>query len=288
MPPAAHVQRFTAFSADPRGGNPAGVVLDAGALDDDTMLRAAAAVGYSESAFVTSGVPESADGPPPSSFTVRYFSPLAEVPCCGHATIATGAAIADRLGPGAWTFHTRSGDVPVQVRHDDGLVLVTLTTVEPALEEVGEAELDEALAALRWSRSELDQRFPARIGFAGARHLVLTARTRERLAALSYDGDRLAALMRRLDLTTVLLAWRYDDTTFRVRNPFPVGGVVEDPATGAAAAAFGAYLRELGRLAEDATLQILQGEEIGRPSRILVELVSGDTRVRVTGAAVPI
>lgn len=293
MSEAARVQRFTAFSSDPRGGNRAGVVLDAEGIDDRTMLRVAAALGYSESAFVTSGVPAAGreGGSPaslPAAFTVRYFSPVAEVPFCGHATVATGAALAARIGPGRWTFRTRSGEVPVRSRVDDGLLLVTMTTVEPAVEPVEQADLDEALAALRWSGAELDRRFPARIAYAGARHLVLVARTRERLTALAYDFDRLAALMRRLDLTTVLLAWRYDSVTFRVRNPFPVGGVVEDPATGAAAAAFGAYLRELGLVAEDATLQIRQGDELGRPSRILVELVAGDPRPRVTGAAVEI
>jgi PhzF family phenazine biosynthesis protein len=219
---------------------------------------------------------------------VRYFSPVAEVPFCGHATLATAAALAGRIGPGRWTFQTRSGDVPVRADVDGDLVLVTLTSVEPAIEKVEQADLLEALAALRWSAGELDPRFPPRIAFAGARHLVLVARTRERLQALTYDFDRLARLMHRLDLTTLQLAWQYDPVTFRVRDPFPVGGVVEDPATGAAAAAFGAYLRELGLVPDDARLLLRQGEELGRPSRISVELVSGDPRVRVTGAAVPL
>lgn len=50
------------------------------------------------------------------------------------------------------------------------------------------------------------------------------------------------------DLTTLDLVWRQDPVTFHSRNPFPVGGVVEDPATGAAAAAFGAYLREINAI----------------------------------------
>ena len=78
---------------------------------------------------------------------------------------------------------------------------------------------------------------PPRIGFAGARHLILGAATRERLAHLDYDFDGLLAFMLARDLTTVDLVWREDAATFQARNPFPVGGVVEDPATGAAAAA---------------------------------------------------
>ena len=65
---------------------------------------------------------------------------------------------------------------------------------------------------------------------------------------MDYDFDALKRLMLDHDLTTVDLVWRQDEHTFHARNPFPVGGVVEDPATGAAAAAFGAYLRELGQV----------------------------------------
>ena len=89
----ADVLRYAAFTADPSGGNPAGVVLDADGLDDATMQRIAADVGYSETAFVT---PSGDNG----DLDVRYFSPLAEVPFCGHATIATGVAWGERHGPG--------------------------------------------------------------------------------------------------------------------------------------------------------------------------------------------
>ncbi|MFI7585566.1 PhzF family phenazine biosynthesis protein [Spongisporangium articulatum] len=285
---APTLQRYTAFSADPLGGNPAGVVLDAAGLSDDQMQRVATAVGYSESAFVTTEVPEGPDLAAPGGYTVRYFSPVAEVPFCGHATVATAAALARRIGPGRFTFHTLSGDVRVETQAEGELVLVTLTSVEPYVEEAAPAVLAETLAALRWSGSELHPAYPPRIAYAGARHLVLVTRTRERLTALAYDFDRLARIMRGADLTTVTLAWPSDPTTFRVRNPFPVGGVVEDPATGAAAAAFGAYLRALGKVGDEARLLLRQGDELGRPSRLAVELTPGDSRVRVTGAAVPI
>ncbi|MFF4758379.1 PhzF family phenazine biosynthesis protein [Streptomyces sp. NPDC001292] len=72
------------------------------------------------------------------------------------------------------------------------------------------------------------------------------------------------------------------------RDPFPVGGVVEDPATGAAAAAFGAYTRELGLVPEDAVLTLHQGEDMGRPGELTVTLRAGDPRVRVSGTGVRI
>jgi PhzF family phenazine biosynthesis protein len=90
------------------------------------------------------------------------------------------------------------------------------------------------------------------------------------------------------DLTTVDLVWREDRETFHARNPFPVGGVVEDPATGAAAAALGAYLRELGAVEPPARVTILQGRDMGRPSKLLVDIDSERAEIQVTGSAVPI
>ncbi|MFI0406207.1 PhzF family phenazine biosynthesis protein [Actinomadura sp. 3N508] len=281
---SSDVLHYTAFATDPGGGNPAGVVLDASKLDDAAMLAVAADLGYSESAFLTA--PPDGLGEPGRAFTLRYFSPKAEVPFCGHATVATAVALAERLGPGAFTFATRSGTVPVEVAEVGGVLNATLTSVEPYLEEA--ADVAEALDALRWDDNDLDPGLPPRFAYAGARHLVLAAATRERLADLDYDFDRLLAYMTAHDLTTVQLVWRASWYVFHARDPFPVGGVVEDPATGAAAAAFGAYLRELGEIASAATLTLHQGEDMGRPGLLTVELRDGDPRVRVSGAAVRI
>lgn len=270
------VLRYTAFSADPAGGNPAGVVLDAAGLDEERMLAIAAELGYSESAFLTERTGEGV-------YTIRYFSPKAEVPFCGHATVATALALAERDGPGALEFTTPAGLVPVSVVREDGTLVATLTSVAPHVEETAEADLTEALAALNWAAADLDPALPPRIAYAGARHLVLAAATRERLAELDYDFARLEALMRRLDLTTLQLVWREGPEVFHVRDPFPVGGVVEDPATGAAAAAFGAYARELELVPEAAVLTLHQGADMGRPGTLTVELRAGDARIRVSG-----
>ncbi|MFF4314307.1 PhzF family phenazine biosynthesis protein [Streptomyces sp. NPDC001507] len=288
--PRPEILRYTAFSSSPKGGNPAGVVLDATGLDDAAMLAIAAELGYSESAFLTAppaglagGDKDGAGDGAGRAYTIRYFSPKAEVPFCGHATIATAVALAERTGPGELVFATRAGTVPVAVTEEGGTVRATLTSVEPHTEEIAGADLTEALAALDWPAADLDPAFPPRIAFAGARHLVLAAATRARLADLDYDFARLEALMHRLDLTTVQLVWRESADVFHVRDPFPVGGVVEDPATGAAAAAFGAYARELGLVPEDAVLTLHQGEDLGRPGELTVTLRAGDPRVHVGG-----
>lgn len=274
--PAPEILRYTAFSADPAGGNPAGVVLDASGMDEEAMLAVAADLGYSESAFLTERTGEGA-------YTIRYFSPKAEVPFCGHATVATALALAERDGPGELEFATAAGPVPVSVAREGGELRATLTSVAPRVEETAAADLAEALAALGWAAADLDPALPPRIAYAGARHLVLAAATRERLADLDYDFARLEALMHRLDLTTLQLVWREGPEIFHVRDPFPVGGVVEDPATGAAAAAFGAYARELGLVPDTAVLTLHQGADLGRPGTLTVELRAGDARVRVSG-----
>ncbi|MFD9126177.1 PhzF family phenazine biosynthesis protein [Kitasatospora sp. NPDC059571] len=280
IPPGTEILRYAAFTADPAGGNPAGVVPDATGLGDDQQLAIAADLGYSETAFLTALGDR--------GYGARYFSPLAEVPFCGHATIAAAVALAERTGPGRLRFETRAGTVPVDVAEGPGGTLVaTLTSVEPSVGPVSDADLDEALAALGWSRADLDGSLPPRIAFAGARHLVLAAATRERLADLAYDFDRLARFMTGLDLTTLQLVHRAGPDVFHVRDPFPVGGVVEDPATGAAAAAFGAYLREIEGLKEG-ELTLYQGDDLGRPGVLRVRIDREDNRIRVSGTAVPI
>ena len=269
----ADILRYAAFSADPAGGNPAGVVLDAHDLDDDRMLAIAAEVGYSETAFVTAR-------PGPGRYRVRYFSPLAEVPFCGHATVAAAVA----LGPGEHLFVTNAGPVPVTV---DGAGRATLTSVAPHTAEIAAGDRAALLAALRWAEDDLDPALPVRVAYAGAYHPVVAARTRQRLAALDYDEPALTALMRARDWTTVQLVWRESAGSFHVRDPFPVGGVYEDPATGAAAAALGGYLRELGLAAADAELRLAQGDDMGRPGRLTVTLRHGEPGVRVSGTAVP-
>ncbi|MBN6035029.1 PhzF family phenazine biosynthesis protein [Amycolatopsis sp. 195334CR] len=263
-----NIERYTAFDVDGEGGNPAGVVLDAEGLDEARMLEIAAELGYSETAFLFPGN------------RIRYFSPLAEVAFCGHATIATAVAHAERFGVGTLALRTAAGEVAVETRHEDGKLLATLTSVTPSVREVTPSVLGEALAALRWDASDLDPALPPRVGFAGNHHLVLAVSSRERLAALDYDFEALGALMAREDWTTVQLVWSGPDG-YHARDPFPPGGVYEDPATGAAAAAFGAYLREQGTTGR---IRIHQGEDMGRPSLLLVD-IPADGGISVSGTA---
>lgn len=256
--------RITAFSADPKGGNPAGVWVGDEIPDASTMHAIAADVGFSETAFVAPRVG--------LARVVRYFSPEVEIPFCGHATIAAGAVLGQGSGEGTYRLTTTAGEVPVQVRRQGDLWSAALTSVPPTHESVDDGVLAEALECLRWWMSELDERVPAARIYAGAWHLVIAVKERARLDRLQYDFPRLKALMLREGLATLQLVWREGDTLFHARNPFPIGGVVEDPATGAAAAALGGYLRDAGLLPAPASIEIIQGVAMGRPSFLGVDI----------------
>jgi PhzF family phenazine biosynthesis protein len=271
--------RMSAFTTDPAGGNPAGVWIGDALPPAAEMLRIAAEVGYSETAFLAPAAGRER--------TVRYYSPEKEISFCGHATVAAGVVLGEREGDGVYRFATAVGAVRVEVGMRDGVRQASLTSVEPRHEPAPEALVEETLAALRWTAADLDSAIPPARAYAGAWHLVLAVRTAERLAELDYEFRRLKAIMLADDLTTLQLIRRERADLFHARDPFPVGGVVEDPATGAAAAALGGYLRDAGLIAAPASILIRQGETMGRPSLLTVEVPAAGGIV-VSGAAVPI
>jgi PhzF family phenazine biosynthesis protein len=275
MPNALY--RLAAFTIDPLGGNPAGVWLGDALPEPAEMQRIAAAVGFSETAFVApmAGL----------NRTVRYFSPEIEVPFCGHATIATGVILGELCGAGIYRLTTQVGDIPVAVEEQAGQWQATLTSVEPDSRLAAPKLVSEVLEVLGWDVADLDGSIPAALAYAGAWHLVLAVNSAARLAALNYDFDGLKAIMKRERWLTLQLIWREDSHRFQARNPFPIGGVIEDPATGAAAAALGGYLRSANLISVPATIVIRQGEAMGRPSRIQVDIpIEGG--IRVTGQAI--
>jgi PhzF family phenazine biosynthesis protein len=274
------VLRYAAFTVDGGGGNPAGVVLDARGLDGMDMQAIAADVGYSETAFLVARPDE------PNAYDVRYFSPKREVPFCGHATIASAVALAELSPAAELIFHTPAGSVSVGTsRTDSGELVAELTSVAPRVSEPEPDLVAGVLRALHWLPEDLDPGYRVRLANAGSEHLILVAKTRKRLADLDYDFDALAKLMRDHGLITVQLVWPESSKRYHSRNPFAGSGVVEDPATGASAAAFGGYLRELGLIGETASFTIIQGVDMGRPSEINVSVVGGEPGVRVSGTA---
>ncbi|NIC04843.1 PhzF family phenazine biosynthesis protein [Billgrantia bachuensis] len=269
--------RLAAFTDDPSGGNPAGVWLGEALPEPAEMQRIAAAVGYSETAFIAPATGERR--------TVRYYSPEAEVSFCGHATVASGVLLGQLSGAGSYMLDTAVGEVMVTVNKVEGEWQASLVSVTPEFRPAEPELVEKVRELLGWQAEELDLAIPPARAYAGAWHLVLACEEKARLERLEYDFEGLKALMLREGLTTLQLVWRESEDRFHVRDPFPVGGVVEDPATGAAAAALGGYLRDAGLLQAPAQLTIRQGETMGRPSRLQVDIpLSGG--IVVTGQAV--
>jgi PhzF family phenazine biosynthesis protein len=282
--PAVPVERIAAFSAAGAGGNPAGVMLLEVLPSAATMQAVAARVGYSETAFAA---------PEGEGWRVRYFAPEAEVDFCGHATIALGAALVARRG--GCVFHLRLNHASITVEgweEADGMAAALVSP--PATSRPAPPDLvRDALHLFSLTAGDIDERIPPAITHAGAPHLLLALRDRAQLAALAYDFEAGRALALRESICTFNIVNAEDSGRFHARNLFPYGGVYEDPATGAAAAALGSYLRRLA-WPHGGSIEVRQGEDMGQPSLLRVEIdanpaaglrVSGQVRWIVEGAA---
>jgi len=256
-----NILKIAAFSHNDEGGNPAGVVLGDEMPVDEVMLQVAADVGYSETAFLT---------PIEGGWRVRYFSPEREVPFCGHATIASGAVLGEHSGAGEYRLFLNEEEISISVEADETNFRVVLRAPRTWSQTAPQDLVDTILGLFHLSRADLNPGFPASIAFAGARHLIVVLNDRNTLANMSYDFDEVKSIMLEQDWITISLLFNESGRLFHSRNAFAFGGVVEDPATGAAAAALAGYLRDIEWPGED-KFEILQGFDMGTPSRLLVE-----------------
>ncbi|MEM7004997.1 MAG: PhzF family phenazine biosynthesis protein [Pseudomonadota bacterium] len=273
------IQRIAAFSHDGQGGNPAGVVLLDEPIPEAEMARIAAEVGYSETAFAVQ------NGNNLKDWRVRYFAPESEVPFCGHATIALGAVLGERNGPQSYTLTLNDATITLDAELKAGIMAAALSSPPTHSRAAEEAELSNARALFALAEDDLDPLLPPARIHGGADHLVLALRDRSRLAAITYDLDEGRDVMRRHRFVTIMLVYVEEEQTFVVRNAFASGGVLEDPATGAAAAAFAGYLRDRS-WPHRGHFTIRQGEDMGAPSIIDVVLTNEPgAPVRVAGQA---
>jgi len=270
------VQHIAAFSSGELGGNPAGVVICDSLPEPAVMQKVAAEVGYSESVFAA---------PVGDAWRVRYFAPEVEVDFCGHATIALGAALAELKGPDLFTLDINHARIGVEGHKSESGWGASFQSPPTRSGPVAPAVLEEALDLFGLTLADLDPRIPPAVAHGGGDHLVLALKDRETLRAMRYDFEKGRTLAEREGFITFNLVYAETAQLFHARNPFPLGGVVEDPATGAAAAALAGYLRDLG-WPHEGSITIRQGEDMGVPSRLLVEITSErGASIRVTGSA---
>ncbi|QIO22159.1 PhzF family phenazine biosynthesis protein [Haloarcula sp. JP-L23] len=257
-----------AFAAEPMAGNPAGVVPDANGLTDDQMRAIAGELGASETAFVLDS--EDADR------RLRYFTPEQEVDLCGHATIAAHAALFERgaVEAGQHTMATERGVLDVETKADGTVWMeqgeADIREVDCALDEVADA-LGIDVATLQDVGADL----PLAVGDTGFPWLLVPVNYFQHLSGADPNPSAIESLCESVDAMGVY-AFTFDtiggQSTLHGRAFAPRAGITEDPVTGTAAGACGAYIRRYGAI--DSTVEqvvVEQGHFLDRPGTVKVD-----------------
>jgi len=278
MVTSADVLKIAAFSDGKCGGNPAGVAIGDHLPSPEVMQAIAADIGFSETAFAAPGDQEHA-------WVVRYYSPEIEVPFCGHATIALGAALVLRYGDGVFQLNLSQADITVEGVHDGDVISAALQSPPTSSQKADDVLVTTALGLFGYGADDIDARIPPAIADAGGRILILALNDRVRLSQMAYDLEVGREVMKAAGVETISLIYAESNQLFHTRNPFAAGGVYEDPATGAAAAALAGYLRDIN-WPHGGCIDIVQGEDMGMKSLLRAEILDvAGSSVRVSGAA---
>ena len=261
-----------AFTDQPFGGNPAGVVL----LDSDVfpkeelMLQIAAELRYSETAFVKRHSAQ--------EFTIRYFTPKAEVELCGHATIASFFLLHQKgWASGLCLCHTKAGDLRIEAGEKVMMQMAKPRTVATI------AETEEIYQAL--GVKDYHPIMPLQIVYAGLPDIMIPLPDLHTLQTLQPDMEAISAITKRLNAISFhVFAFTSDDYTAHVRDFAPLYDIPEESATGTANAALTHYLAVNGVIPRQGDFAFLQGEAMGRPS-VVATRVANDGTIYVGGTA---
>jgi PhzF family phenazine biosynthesis protein len=248
-----------AFTARGIGGNPAGVVLDADALNDAQMLKIAALLGFSETAFVSLSSK--------ATHKIRFFTPIEEVDLCGHATIATWALLFQRElhSAGAYTQETLAGILGIHISAD-GLVFMEQAQAQ-FFEEIADNEVATLLGI---NISSLHNILPAQIVSTGLRDILVAVKDQEVLTNLQPNLTGITEASKKYDVTGlhVFCLLNDDESLAAARNFAPLVGIPEESATGTSNGALLCYLRKHQALPAGVTYRIEQGKTMQQLSYI--------------------
>jgi trans-2,3-dihydro-3-hydroxyanthranilate isomerase len=259
------------FTDEPLTGNQVAVYTDAREIPEAQLQPIAKEMAYSETVFV---YPAEADG----HVRVRIFTPAAELPFAGHPVLGTAFVLGGPLQLGEIRLETGAGVVPVVLEREGArIVFGRMSQPVPAWKPFDRAdELQELLGV----RSEL----PVESYDLGPGHVYLALGSQEEVAGLSPD---FGALGRLTDLGVNCFAGA--GRSWKTRMFAPGSGVAEDPATGSAAGPLAIHLARHGRIGFDEEIEISQGAELGRPSKLYATVWGSPDRierVEVGGSAV--
>lgn len=261
-----------AFTSQPFLGNPAGVVLLDGDTfpDEELMLKVAAELRYSETAFVRILSPK--------EYHVRYFTPKAEVELCGHATIATFSLLNQmQLAEGECLCHTLAGDLRIEVGEK-----VMMQMAAPRIVSTVE-DTDEIYKAL--GVTDYQPVLPVQIAYSGLPDLMIPVSDVATLNGLKPDMEAISAITEKHKVVSFhVFAFGNDGYTAHVRDFAPLYDIPEESATGTANAALTHYMQQNGCIPKSGDFSFLQGEAMGRPS-IVATRVTPDGIIYVGGTA---
>lgn len=269
-----------AFTDVPLGGNPAGVALFQDKLPDEAeMRRVAAQVGYSETAFLRRIAPD--------RFEVRYFTPVEEVALCGHATVGSFSLLLQKgLIEGGRTYIAQTGAGDIRVDIAAGLVWLDMA-VPKELGQLSDADASALLSMYGLEEGAFATLHPAMVD-TGLPDIMMPLANPALLAALKPDMEAISALSKRFNVTGVH-AFALASDGVHCRNFAPLYGIDEESATGTSNGALTYYLYRRGLVQPDATNLFIQGEAMGKPSKIYSRLSvsrDGSVSIRVGGSAV--
>jgi PhzF family phenazine biosynthesis protein len=273
-----------AFTDEPLAGNAAGVVPDAAGLSTDRMQAVARELAVSETAFLHP--PEDPD----ADRRIRYFTPTQEVDLCGHATIASHAHLYAEgvIDAGTHALETNVGVLDVEVEAD-GTVWMTQDDPEVWEVDVDYDRVGDALGMDPATLRDVGADLPAAYASTGLPFLVVPVNFLEALRDADPDMAAVEELAADYDATGVY-AFTFDaleaESTLHARMWAPGAGVPEDPVTGTASGACGAYLRQStafdeGEFPEE--MRFEQGHFVDRPGYVQVRACDD---IRVGGRAV--
>ncbi|PSQ04846.1 PhzF family phenazine biosynthesis protein [Halobacteriales archaeon QS_6_71_20] len=272
-----------AFATEPTTGNAAGVVPDAAGLDAAQMQAIAREFAASETAFLR---PSTA-----AERRVRYFSPTTEVDLCGHATVAAHARLYETgaIDAGTHSLETNAGVIDVEVT-EEGRVWMTQNAPTVHEVDVGYDRLGDVLGVDDNAFRDVGADLPVAYATSGLPFLVVPVNFLEHLGDMDPDFDAVETLADEHDAAG-LYAFTFDalgaDSTLHGRCFVPGSGIDEDPVTGTASGACGAYLDHFAAFSGGDTGD--DGAESGTPTEMVFEQGHyvdrpGVVRVRATGA----
>lgn len=259
------------------GGNQAGVVLADKALEPTVMQQVAAELKHSETAFVW----QTEEGN-----RLRYFTPAGEVDLCGHATVAVFALLRrlGRIEDGTHKALTRAGALEIEVSGET----VWMDMAPPkTLGILPEESWEELYGAYGLTLEDRPADLPPEIVSTGLADIMMPVRDHETLLRAVQDERTVTELSRRFDVTGVHMFCLGEGAVY-CSNFAPLYDIPEECATGTSNGALTYYLYERSLVEPDRQNLFLQGEHMGRPSRILSRLTvqDGAVRVRIGGQAV--